>query len=696
MKYTNKWLLALLPAALLSSCAEDVFEPYQVDKPASLKEAEYLTGYNTLQSYTQLKLSADADFKAYNNRGALYNIVASNFKEVSAAATATHAALVDEKTGIVNSSAIYDVVTGAKNAEQSVFGTAIFGNTNVSGKYLQSLVADRVDPNATDAPKIKYDSLLVFNADCEGEDVQSFSTNSGCSFEIANGKGKGGGRCVVVTHAGKTADRYGSQFFISLSTPVPSGTEIELSIDIKADNECLNAVGTQAHKKATQFVGWNTFGGESDLKFTTDWTTYTFKATSPSDECQCIAFDLGAADANKFYFDNINVHAVLEIDAPAEYPVDLAVNGSVEGDDISNYLVAFQPAAKGAGEGKDGGDCIKVPHTEKKANGWEYQFFVQFSEPVPAGTEIELSVDIKADQESGNVNTQSHSTPGKMVGWAAFGAPKFTTEWTTYTFKCQPQGGDCGAIAFDLGNQDPNNFYFDNIKVVIIKENKATIPLTPEEKQANLNVALDKWISGIFEGADGYITDWVLFEGIFDKDGNLKAKEVKADNEFVWQSYYDDPDAYLHDVAKKARELGAKKLFISETDLANSGKLAKLVDWVKGFETDETSTIDGIDAQLGKIEFADDMSAWKQSYDEMLAGLAASGKLIRISGITIDDSKAKETEQQKAIGEFYAYIISKYLEVIPASQQYGVSLPTSLWSDNNRTHQYGSLADGLK
>lgn len=698
MKYTNKWLMALLPAALLSSCAEDVFEPYQVDKPASIAEQEYLAGYNTLQSYTQLKLSADADFKAYNSKGALYNIVTSNFSEISAAATANHLALVDEKTGIVNSSAIYDLVGGAKAANQSVFGTAILGNTEVNGKYLQKLVADKVDPNAKGAPKIKYDSLLVYNADCEGEvkdDEQSFSTNSGCSFEIAAGKGKDGGKCVAVKHNGKTADRYGSQFFITFSTPVPAGTEIEINMDIKADQETSD-VGTQAHKKPTEYLGWNTFGGEGTYKFTTEWTSVTFKAASPSDDCQTIAFDLGGADANTFYFDNMKIHATLEIDAPAQYPVDIAVNGSFEGDDISNYLVAFQPAAKGAGEGKGGGDCLKVPHTEKQSDGWKYQFFIKFAELVPSGTEIELTMDIKADNATGDCTTQAHSTPGNSVGWCPWGTVKFTTDWTTFSAKATV-GNDCQALSIDLGAQDPTNFYFDNVKVVIIKENKSSIPLTPEEKQANLNGALDKWIGGIFEGADGYINDWILFNGIFDKDGNFKNKEVKADNEFVWQSYYDDPDAYLHGIAKRARDLGAKKLFVSETELNNGGKLSKVLDWIKAFGTDEASTIEGIDAKLGSIEFKDDMSDWKKSYEDMLSGLAASGKLIRISGISIDDKNAKEVAQQKAIGEFYAYIVAKYVELIPSAQQYGVSLPTSgLWKDNARTHQYGSLADGLK
>ncbi len=706
MKYTNKWLMALLPAALLSSCAEDVFEPYQVDKPASIAEQEYLAGYNTLQSYTQLKLSADADFKAYNSKGALYNIVTSNFSEVSAAATANHLALVDEKTGIVNSSAIYDLVGGAKAANQSVFGTAILGNTEVNGKYLQTLVADKVDPNAKGAPKIKYDSLLVFNADCESDNMESYSANGNCSVKLDK-KGKDGGNCLVFTNNGTGSDSWSSQLFVTFSTPVPNGTEIEISVDIKADVDISDGLTTQAHKKVAPggngYLAMHTFG---QPKFTTDWTTYTFKAASPSDECQRIAFDLGKAPATTLYFDNIKVHAVLEVDAPAEYWVNIVDNGNCEGESVASFFQVTggetnptENAVFVPGAGKDGSQGIVVNATAKLKVTWDNQFFIRFTEPIPENSDFKFSMDIKAETATGKgIGTQSHAEPRSYINHGTFGFPEFKAEWSHYEFAGTMTGGNCQSIAINLSEFDnANTYYFDNIKFEIKKENKSSIPLTPEEKQANLNGALDKWIGGIFEGADGYINDWILFNGIFDKDGNFKDKEVKADNEFVWQSYYDDPDAYLHGIAKRARDLGAKKLFVSETELNNGGKLSKVLDWITAFGTDEASTIEGIDAKLGSIEFKDDMSDWKKSYEDMLSGLAASGKLIRISGISIDDKNAKEVAQQKAIGEFYAYIVAKYVELIPSAQQYGVSLPTSgLWKDNARTHQYGTLADGLK
>lgn len=712
MKYTNKWLMALLPAALLSSCAEDVFEPYQVDKPASIAEQEYLAGYNTLQSYTQLKLSADADFKAYNSKGALYNIVTSNFSEISAAATANHLALVDEKTGIVNSSAIYDLVGGAKAANQSVFGTAILGNTEVNGKYLQKLVADREDPNAKGAPKIWQWTELINNNDCETDDVSSYYSKENMGnphpSELKPGVGKDNSSCIVLVATAKAEQAWDNQFFIKLAKEVPSGTKFKFSMDIKAATATDVGVATQSHRATPgDYQHWAAVGSP---QFSTEWKTYTMEGEvdGAANNFQTIALNLNDfAPANTYYFDNLSYMIYEEIDMPAEYWDNIVDNSDCEGESVVSFFSKESggnphPSELKAGEGKGGGSCVVLAATAKVEQAWDNQFFIKLKEPVPAGTKYKFSMDIKASTATeAGVGSQSHrATPGDYQHWAAVGSPKFTTDWQTYTMEGEVVGEANGfqTIAFNLNDFAPaNTYYFDNIVYEILKQNSAKIPLTPEEKQANLNGALDKWIGGIFEGADGYINDWILFNGIFDKDGNFKDKEVKADNEFVWQSYYDDPDAYLHGIAKRARDLGAKKLFVSETELNNGGKLSKVIDWIKAFGTDEASTIEGIDAKLGSIEFKDDMSDWKKSYEDMLSGLAASGKLIRISGISIDDKNAKEVAQQKAIGEFYAYIVAKYVELIPSAQQYGVSLPTSgLWKDNARTHQYGSLADGLK
>jgi hypothetical protein len=69
-------------------------------------------------------------------------------------------------------------------------------------------------------------------------------------------------------------------------------------------------------------------------------------------------------------------------------------------------------------------------------------------------------------------------------------------------------------------------------------------------------------------------------------------------------------------------------------------------------------------------------------------------------------------EQIKTLSDYYKYIVETYMELIPAAQQYGITLwcpidsPTSsswrggeavgLWDGNyNRRHTYAGFADGL-
>lgn len=75
-----------------------------------------------------------------------------------------------------------------------------------------------------------------------------------------------------------------------------------------------------------------------------------------------------------------------------------------------------------------------------------------------------------------------------------------------------------------------------------------SIPLTDEEKKSLLTDAMGKWIDGMMEATDGYVTSWeVVNEALSgdDKDGDGKydlqhAATASADDKkncFYWQDY---------------------------------------------------------------------------------------------------------------------------------------------------------------
>jgi hypothetical protein len=105
----------------------------------------------------------------------------------------------------------------------------------------------------------------------------------------------------------------------------------------------------------------------------------------------------------------------------------------------------------------------------------------------------------------------------------------------------------------------------------------------------------------------------------------------------------------------------------------------------------------------------------------MLQLMANTGKLVKISeldmGYTAEDGKAVMTEditeaQHHQMSDFYKFIVSKYFEIVPVAQQYGITQwcatdspadskwrngePTGLWDRNYlRKQTYAGFAEGL-
>ena len=134
--------------------------------------------------------------------------------------------------------------------------------------------------------------------------------------------------------------------------------------------------------------------------------------------------------------------------------------------------------------------------------------------------------------------------------------------------------------------------------------------------------------------------------------------------------------------------------------------------------------IDGIGTQMhvSYILNEADQKAQEDAIVNMFQILAASGKLIKISELDMGIcEKAFSTglkteeitfEQQQKMAEFYAFIIRKYFEIIPATQRYGITQwcatdspadsgwrggePVGLWDLNySRKPAYAGFADGL-
>lgn len=161
------------------------------------------------------------------------------------------------------------------------------------------------------------------------------------------------------------------------------------------------------------------------------------------------------------------------------------------------------------------------------------------------------------------------------------------------------------------------------------------------------------------------------------------------------------------------------KFFISESGLDDQKKFESLKYWI-GIWDANGAKIDGINAKLN-LTYSEDAAtqeANKATLDNLLANLASTGKLIRISNFDIKYQDATgasvaaaaiTSEQRQQLANYYAYVINSYMSKIPNDKQAGIckgnladtSDPVGLWSiDKNskdwvRTAVYKAFCDAL-
>lgn len=438
------------------------------------------------------------------------------------------------------------------------------------------------------------------------------------------------------------------------------------------------------------------------------------------------------------------------------------VNPDCEGADATNYVCRDGDGSGDItriedGVGVDGSRGVRVHSIDNPTNEWDSQFFITTPDHVwKEGDEYEFSMKAKADKEA-SVNIQSHTTPGNYIHWSMLdGSYTITTEWKEFTFKGkvtadQAGGNGLSTIAFNLNVlKEANNYYFDDMSWKSHTKKPigggGATPQTPEELLDTLTYAMDLWIGGMMEacknedGTEVLVKAWDVVneavsgedkdgDGIYDlQHGKVKISDLKKSDDFFWQDYMGDLE-YVRTAVKKARQYGGTdlKLFVNdynlESDWDQNKKLKSLIEWIKKWEADGVTKIDGIGSQMHISYYMkpETQESKKKAIENSFKLLAESGKLVRISELDMglvdadgNDVKTADVteEQHHAMAEFYTWIIKKYKEIIPAAQQWGIcqwcatdspansgwraNQPVGLWDQNYyRKHTYAGFADGL-
>ena len=383
-------------------------------------------------------------------------------------------------------------------------------------------------------------------------------------------------------------------------------------------------------------------------------------------------------------------------------------------------------------------DGLKV--TTTKSYPWEVQFVIMSNIVLEKNKEYKMTFNVK-----GSGSGKLDGRLGDWGGGANFSIP-FSTEWQDVQVSVTPTM-DGNFMLLHVPNYI-GDVYIQSIKFEGYKA--STVPQTQEEMHDTLVYAMDKWIKSMMEACDGKVKAWDLVnEAIggdgndgsgnytlqhskdYDPNGNPNATWDVGGDAFYWQDYMGDLE-YVRQACRLARKYGPEdiKLFINdynlESDWDNNKKVKSLVNWIKKWESDGVTKIDGIGTQMhiSCHENETNLNNIKKHITQMFQVIANSGKLCRISemdmgyvrgsnrwGSSIKTSQITEAEHKK-MADFYEWIIKEYFRIIPPEQQWGICQwcatdspnnsgwrggePVGIWDSNYyRKHVYAGFVRGL-
>ena len=711
----NKYIIsALVCPFVLGSCADWDDWKYDVEKPQTIAQYEYLNDYAPLKEYLDrgahpgFKVSAALGVDEFNQQGPLFRLAAHNFDEIVAGNAMKMASCVNDQ-GVMDFSKVSSFVRAAEDAGLTVYGHTLAWHAQQPRKWLEKLIADKeldVDPDQKTFTELSRQTY---------QDGPFPFYQMGCAPDIINGS----------IHFVPTGDW--SQFFCMTGCSMKAGNYVAI-LHIKSTKDGMisltaqNGWGAEAQKITQKFtvkanewvdaeVALNDIqGGNYDFILLPE----TFDGT----------LDLQSVTIGQYESPAMEVEQEVKHQTYQDGPFPYYQMGCAP--DIINGSIHFVPT----------GD-------------WS-QFFCLPGLALTPGN-YAVDVEIKSTK-SGNIKMTVQN------GWGGDaesrdGTVALKEGWTTARFKMTlEQGGNYDFIL------KPETFDATlDLKSVTIKKivKMNSIPLTPQEKSDTLTWAMNKWISGMMQATEGKVKAWDLINEAISGGGNVNgfyALQTEATSEhnpqdFYWQDYF-TPEMYGPIVEKAARDAYAAvegtnpedlKLFINdynlESDWDNNQKVKSLVYWIgvwekKGKELGWNTKIDGIGSQMhiSYYENEQTLESKKKAIQNMLKIMAETGKLVRISEIDMGyvdkDGKDVTTAQleklpieervakEKAMAEHYKWIIEQYFKIVPVSQQYGIcqwcltdsptdsgwrpGQPVGLWNLNyQRKPAYGGFADGL-
>lgn len=729
----NKYIIsALVCPFVLGSCADWDDWKYDVEKPQTIAQYEYLNDYAPLKEYLDrgahpgFKVSAALGVDEFNQQGPLFRLAAHNFDEIVAGNAMKMASCVNDQ-GVMDFSKVSSFVSAAEDAGLTVYGHTLAWHAQQPSKYLNELIKDKELPPAEENPGL------------------------------------------IITAGDPKADTWEYEIYYDLDEPLKAGKTYEISLNVRGTNPgTIDFWPGKKDGSATQYGAGSFTVAESAVD-----NEFTFTPNADIDRMRFCFGKIGGT----LYFDNF----VLK-EKGSDH--NLVVNSTFDENDIShwtkvswvdvNYKIGnvagvgavdipvsvghltFDDGQNLGGWGMDNAPKIvngvcEVGNNAAKENPWNAQVCYEPGFAFENGKTYHLKMKIKGSV-AGEFGA-GFQNPEGYQGCGDFPTINVTTDWKEVDVTTTCNGDNALRLLLNIGKY-AGTLYIDDFEVYYTKSSNG-IPLTPQEKSDTLTWAMNKWISGMMQATGGKVKAWDLINEAVSGGGNVNgyyALQTEATSEhnpqdFYWQDYF-TPEMYGPIVEKAARDAYAAvegtnpedlKLFINdynlESDWDDNKKVKSLKYWIevwekKGKELGWNTKIDGIGSQMhiSYYENPQTLESKKKAIQNMLKIMAETGKLVRISEIDMGyvdkDGKDVTTAQleklpieervakEKAMAEHYKWIIEQYFKIVPVSQQYGIcqwcltdsptdsgwrpGQPVGLWNLNyQRKPAYGGFADGL-
>lgn len=708
-------LVSALGAMLLASCADHFDQNFETVRPDKEAQYGYLEQYDALKEYIKdrqnFHLGIGTTVDEYNKKELVYALTNSNFNETVAGNAMKMASCVADD-GSMDFEKVKEYVKNATDAGLSVYGHTLAWHAQQPNKYLNRLIADKELPPSSNVTRC----LVIKNAVAGGHwDAQLY-------FPAQLSKGK---KYVFKMNAKATAP------FDLILWAAPGDADLgSISVGTQWNEYTVNFTPSDNYENFVFAAG--KLGGELDIKSLSlceegSTNNLIVNGDIKGDEVPC-------TKPYSWHTVTTGIQEVAESQV-VEIPVSVGHLTFDDGQNLGGWGMDNAPKIVN-------GVC-EVGNNAAKADPWNSQVNYEPGFAFENGTTYHLKMKIKGSV-AGEFGA-GFQNPDGYKGCGDFPTIKFTTDWKEVDVTTTCNGDNALRLLLNIGKY-AGTLYIDDFEVYYTKSSN-TIPLTDEEKKKALTPALQNWIYGMMEATEGKVKAWDVVnealsgedkdgDGKFDlqsaKRGNVKPDDAK--NNFYWQDYLGDID-YVRTAVAAARKGFADaggtpedlKLFINdynlESDWDQNGKLKSLIQWIKDWEVDGVTKIDGIGSQMHISCYGNPQTqeSKKNAIENMLKLMAKSGKLVRISELDMGyvDANGKEVktadmteEQHKEMRALYEFVVKKYLEIIPENQQWGIcqwcvtdspansgwraGLPVGLWdSDYYRKHTYGGFAAGL-